>query len=127
MATRNNNTAFIATHPGEILKEELRERGITQKEFAASIGMRASHLSELINGKRSITIAIADKLQQALDIDSQSWINMQTQYNYDKRMTANCKTEKSATIQVSVDDASIIPDLKRAIGMLRGVKRVVVI
>ena len=35
METRNENpTPWIATHPGTILKLELEERGISQKEFA---------------------------------------------------------------------------------------------
>ncbi|MBQ0021722.1 MAG: HigA family addiction module antidote protein [Prevotellaceae bacterium] len=77
MATRNNPSAFLATHPGEVLAAELEERGITQKAFAEEIGMRPSHLSELINGKRNVTMAIADKLQEALGIEAQSWMNLQ--------------------------------------------------
>ncbi len=61
----------MATHPGTILKYELEERGLTQKAFAEQIGMRPSHLSELLNGKRSMTIAIAYKIEKALGIDSQ--------------------------------------------------------
>lgn len=84
MAKRNNiPPALKPVHPGEILREELKERKLTQKAFAEQIGMRPSHLNELIKGKTSMTIAIADKLQEALGIDSQSWISLQTQYNYD--------------------------------------------
>lgn len=83
--TKINNIppALKPVHPGEILREELKERKLTQKAFAEQIEMRPSHLNELIKGKTSMTIAIADKLQEALGIDSQSWINLQTQYNYD--------------------------------------------
>ena len=122
MATRNNRPAFKPTHPGEILREELRERGITQRAFAAQTGMRPSHLSELINGKRNITISIADKLQEALGIDSQSWVNMQTQYDYAlKGSTAN---KEELTLQVQIEDASMLADIKRAISLLKGVRRV---
>ena len=56
MATRNENTTtWIATHPGTILKYELEERGISQKEFAEMIGMQRSHVCELIKGKRTLT------------------------------------------------------------------------
>ncbi len=45
MATNNKRlTPFKPTHPGEILREELRERGIRQKDFAEQIGMQATHL-----------------------------------------------------------------------------------
>lgn len=84
MATKNNIApALRPVHPGEILHEELLERGITQKAFAAQIGIRPSHLNELLHGKTSMTIAIADRIQEVLGIDSQSWMNLQTQYNYD--------------------------------------------
>lgn len=118
-----NNTTFMAIHPGEVLREELRERGITQKAFAEMIGMRASHLNELINGKRSMTISIADKLEKALGIDSISWMNLQTQYNYDIKNIGTTQ-EKTITLEVSVEDSSMLADIKRAIGMIRGVKHV---
>ena len=37
MGTYNlsETTPFIAVHPGEILKDELKERGITQKELSS--------------------------------------------------------------------------------------------
>lgn len=115
----------MATHPGEVLAAELEERGITQKAFAEQIGMRPSHLSELINGKRGVTMAIADKLQKALGIDAQSWMNLQVQYNYDIQRTVS--PSKTATLQVSVEDTSIIEDIRRAISLIRGVGRVAVL
>ena len=118
-----NNTTFMAIHPGEVLREELKERGITQKAFADMIGMRASHLNELINGKRSITITIADKLEIALGIDSISWMNLQTQYNYDIKATKTA-IDKTVTLEVSVEDTTMLAEIKRAISMIRGVKHV---
>ena len=68
-------------HPGSILHEEIRSRGIRQKEFASSIGMQPSHLSALIHGQRNITAAVAVKLEQALDIPANIWLNLQNQYD----------------------------------------------
>lgn len=126
MATKSKNaTAIIATHPGTILRYELEERGLTHKAFAEEIGIRPSHLSELINGKRSMTIAIADKIEAALGIDSQSWMNLQTQYNYD--IKNHTTPMESATLQVTVEDTSILADIKRAISLIRGVGKVAVL
>lgn len=87
MATRNDNsTPWIATHPGTILKYELEERNLTQKDFAILVGMQKSHISELIKGKRPITKAIADKIEKALGIPAISLVNMQTQYEYDLKV-----------------------------------------
>ena len=43
-----------AIHPGEVLREELLERGIKQKEFARMIGVHPTHLNEFIKGKRNL-------------------------------------------------------------------------
>ena len=42
----DRKTGFRAVHPGETLREELKERGIKQKELAAKIGILPSHLNE---------------------------------------------------------------------------------
>ncbi len=62
MAIKNESkTPWMATHPGIILRYELEDREISQKDFAAMIGMQKSHLNELIKGKRPITKPKADK------------------------------------------------------------------
>ena len=60
MAKRNENLApFMAVHPGMMIKPELEERGISQKDFAKMVGVQASHLSEVLNGKRALTTDLA--------------------------------------------------------------------
>lgn len=127
METNKNNgaQAWIATHPGTILKYELKERGISQKVFAEQIGMRPSHLSELICGKRTMTKGIADRIEEALGIDSISWVNLQTQYNYDIESKSPANSQ-NITLEVSVEDAGLLADIKRAISMIRGVGSVAV-
>lgn len=84
MATKNeSNTPWTATHPGTILRYELEDREISQKDFAVMIGMQKSHLNEMIKGKRPITKSIADKIEDVLGISAVSLVNMQTQYEYD--------------------------------------------
>ena len=86
MATKNeNSTPWMATHPGTILKYELEERELSQKDFAALIGMQTSHVSELIKGKRPMTKAIADRIEEKLGISAISLVNLQTQYEYDMK------------------------------------------
>lgn len=87
MATRNESkTPWTATHPGTILRYELEDREISQKDFAVMIGMQKSHLNELIKGKRPITKPIADKIENVLGISAVSLVNMQTQYDYDLKV-----------------------------------------
>jgi len=69
--------------PGWGIREELKSRGISQKEFAKVIGMQPSHLNELIKGKLTITESIAAKLESALGIPANYWLTLQANYDYD--------------------------------------------
>ncbi len=80
----NNLTPFEPTHPGEILREEIECRGITQTQLAKEIGVKVSLLNELINGKRNFTVEYALLLEAALGIDADFWLNMQTSYDKTK-------------------------------------------
>lgn len=68
--------------PGMVLKAELQARGITQKAFAKSIGIQASHLSEMMKGKRGISEQTASRLEEELGIPAAHWLKMQTDYQY---------------------------------------------
>lgn len=74
-------TPFLATHPGEMIKDELKERGMTQKQLAAETGIKPSVLSETINGKRGVSLSVAMALGKALNIPADIWMNLQTQYD----------------------------------------------
>lgn len=78
----NDLLPFEPTHPGEVLKEELQYRDISQKKFAATIGMSYTALNEILNAKRSISTETAMKIEAALGIEAYLWINLQADYNY---------------------------------------------
>ena len=82
MDARNDFLPFSISHPGKILRRELEERGIRQEDIAVQIGMQATHLNSLINGKKDISEKIAIKLENALGISSIEWLNMQNKYDY---------------------------------------------
>ena len=75
-------TPFIATHPGELIKDELKARNMTQKQLSELTGIKPSVLSETINGKRSVSLAVAMALEKALDVPAEIWMNLQTQKRY---------------------------------------------
>lgn len=101
MATRNENTVpWMATHPGTILKYELEERVLSQKDFAEMIGMQKSHVSELIKGKRTMTKAIADKIEDKMGLSAISLVNLQTQYDYDTKAIEKKNTEERNAINI---------------------------
>ena len=47
--------SFIATPPGATIKEQLNDRGMSQKEFSARMDMSEKHISRLINGDVQLT------------------------------------------------------------------------
>ena len=87
----NDLSPFEPVHPGSILGEELKARGISQKEFAKIIGVQATHISALIHGVRNITPAVAAKLEVGLKgIPAEMWLRLQDEYNTDvKRKKVN--------------------------------------
>lgn len=95
----NNLISSRPSHPGEVLREEIESRGITQTKLANEIGVRVSLLNELINGKRDFTIEYAMMIEAALGIDADFWMRMQMGYNF--KMAKRNKTfmDKLSKIQ----------------------------
>jgi plasmid maintenance system antidote protein VapI len=48
---KNLGYGFYPTHPGEVVKDELEARGITQKQFAQESGISKTALNEILNGR----------------------------------------------------------------------------
>lgn len=64
--------------PGEILlREFLEPLGITQTAFAKHIGITNARLSEIVHGKRPVTMDAALRFERALGFSAESWIRMQ--------------------------------------------------
>ena len=70
-----------AVHPGEILKDELEELGITPTAFARQIAVPPNRVSQIVAGKRSITGDTALRFGHWFGADPQFWINLQAQYD----------------------------------------------
>ncbi|MCW3111048.1 MAG: addiction module antidote protein HigA family, partial [Segetibacter sp.] len=73
----------IVLHPGEILKDELDQRNIKQKDFAELIGIQPTQLNEILKGKRGINADYALLIGTALKIDPSTWLNLQLNYEFD--------------------------------------------
>ena len=67
-------------HPGEILKDELDELGITLTEFARQIDVPANRVSQIIAGKRAVTGDTALRFGHWFGMDPQFWLNLQAQF-----------------------------------------------
>jgi len=77
----NNLEPFVPTHPGEIIKDEIEYRGISQRALATQIGVSPTQLNEVLNGKRALNTEMAMLISAALDIDAEPLLAMQTRYD----------------------------------------------
>lgn len=69
------------THPGEMLLEEfLRPLGISQSAFANRIGVSFPRLNDVIHGRRAITADTALRLERALEMPAEFWLNLQARW-----------------------------------------------
>lgn len=66
--------------PGELLRDELAERGWAEGEFAEIIGRPVQAVSEILNGKKEITPETAVAIGAALGTSAELWLNLQAAY-----------------------------------------------
>lgn len=110
-------TPVIATHPGELIKDELKERGMTQKRLAAEMSVKPSVLSETVNGKRAISLNMALALEKALGIPAEIWMNMQTQYDLDMASIAERDNQRETIkVTIPVRDRNLLQEIARKFG-----------
>ena len=77
----NNLKPYQPTHPGEVLKDELEFRGISQRNLAKEMGVSYSALNEVLNGKRSLNPELAMMMEAALGVDAAPLLAMQNEYD----------------------------------------------
>jgi addiction module HigA family antidote len=70
-----------AVHPGEVLKDELDELGVTPTELARQIDVPPNRISQIIAGKRAVTGDTALRFGHWFGADAQFWLNLQSAYD----------------------------------------------
>ncbi len=72
---------IYAFHPGYYIKDLINDLEMTQEEFAKRLNITPKNLSELINGKASISENIAKNLSLMFGTSVDVWIDLQKKYN----------------------------------------------
>ncbi len=91
--------SYIATPPGATIKEQLEDRGMSQKEFASRMGMSEKHISRLINGEVQLTSEVAYRLEMVLGLPANFWSNLEAIYR-DKLAKAEAENALDADIEL---------------------------
>jgi len=90
----------ICLHPGEVLKDELEEREIKQKDFASDIGIPVTQLNEIINGKRIVSSELAIILEAALGVSASFWTNLQANFDLAKARSNEKVVTRKESVQL---------------------------
>lgn len=92
--------SIIAIPPGATIKEQLRDRDMSQKEFAARMGMSEKHISKLINGEVQLTPQMAERLELVLGVPAGFWNNLEAIYR-EKIVKAKEENEMDADAMIA--------------------------
>jgi antitoxin HigA-1 len=93
----------LPSHPGRILKMELRERRMSANRLAIALGVPSGRITDILNGRRSITADTALRLGRHFGNDARFWIDLQSQHDLarvsrerGREIAAQVKPAKSA-------------------------------
>lgn len=96
--------SYIATPPGATIREQLDDRGMSQKEFASRMGMSEKHISHLINGDVQLTPDVAYRLEMVLGLPANFWSNLEAIYR--EKLT---KVEAENALDADIELAKKFP------------------
>jgi len=71
------NHPFEASNLKEMIELRMYQRKLKQKDVAKILGTTPSRISEILNGKRNLTMEIAKALHKSLNIDAELILNYQ--------------------------------------------------
>ena len=69
-----------AIHPGETLREDLDTLGMSAAELARRIDVPVNRVTEILNGRRSVTGDTALRLGHFFGTSGEFWLNLQKLY-----------------------------------------------
>ena len=70
-----------ASHPGPLLKRELTTRGLSANRLSLDIGVPSGRITDILNGRRSITADTAVRLGRYFGNSAQFWLDLQSQFD----------------------------------------------
>ncbi len=68
-------------HPGELLREILEDRDMSQAAFARAIDVSPMRISHVVHGERPVTADLALRFGHAFGQTPQFWLGLQTTYD----------------------------------------------
>ncbi len=69
------------SHPGRLLKRELEARRLRANRLALDLGVPSGRITDILNGRRSITADTALRLGRYFGNSPRFWLDLQNQYD----------------------------------------------
>ena len=93
-----NNLGYsaILVHPGEVIKEELQAKNLTQKYFSQVTGIPYTMLNDVLNARRPVSTDFALTVEAAIGLNAEMLVNMQVRYSMQI-----ARKDKKTTIRLS--------------------------
>lgn len=120
MAKRKLTDSISAVHPGEILKNLLVSKEMSQKELAAAIGKSTPVVNDLLSGKRDINVEIAILLETVFELpQAEEWLQYQSSYDLEKTRQSEkvMELQKAITNWKSLDEVINLRVIKKRAGL----------
>jgi addiction module HigA family antidote len=68
-------------HPGRLLRREIGARDLSANRLALDLAVPSSRVTDILNGRRSITADTAVRLGRYFGNGPRFWIDLQSQYD----------------------------------------------
>ena len=68
-------------HPGRLLKREMTVRGLSANRLALDLGVPSGRVTDILNGRRSITADTAVRLGRYFGNSPQFWLDLQMRFD----------------------------------------------
>ena len=92
---------MVPIHPGRILKRELAARDLSANRLALALRVPSGRITDILNGKRSISPETALRLAHFFGTGAEFWVNLQARYDLavaEKKLGAKIAAEVKRAI-----------------------------
>ena len=107
----NTRNGMRPVHPGEILRDELDEVGLSANALAKALGVPVNRVTMILNGQRGVSADTALRLARYFGTTPQLWLNLQKTWELRQaeivsgREIAKCVTPRQPAATGAADDA----------------------
>ena len=107
----NARNGMKPVHPGEVLRDELDEVGLSANALSKALGVPVNRVTMILNGQRGVSADTALRLARYFGTTPQLWLNLQKTWELRQAETAagqeiaKCVTPRQLATTGAVADA----------------------